>query len=53
MGDYDNIRYGRVLALEDFKVQDEGTYWIDNGDFISIVTLNAAAVKYELGRIAC
>jgi tRNA pseudouridine55 synthase len=53
LGDYDNIRYGRVLALEDFKVQDEGTYWIDNGDYISIVTLNAAEVKYELGRIEC
>ena len=53
LGDYDNIRYGRVLALEDFKVQDEGTYWVDNGEYISIVTLNAAEVKYELGRIEC
>ena len=53
LGDYDNIRYGRVLALEEFQIQDEGTYWIDNGDFISIVTLNVAAVKYELGRVPC
>ena len=52
LGDYDNIRYGRVLALEDFKTQEAGTYWIDNGDFISIVTLDKT-VKYELGRIEC
>ena len=53
LGDFDNIRYGRVLALEDLKIQDEGTYWIDNGKSISIITLNAAEVKYELGRIEC
>ena len=53
LGDYDNIRYGRVLALEDFRVQEAGTYWIDNGNYISVVTLNAAEVKYELGRIEC
>ncbi|WP_457743366.1 tRNA pseudouridine(55) synthase TruB [Sulfurimonas sp.] len=53
LGDYDNIRYGRVLALKDLKIQKEGTYWIDNGDYISIITLNAVDVKYELGRIEC
>ncbi|MEO1938051.1 MAG: tRNA pseudouridine(55) synthase TruB [Sulfurimonas sp.] len=53
LGDQENIQYGRVLALEDFKVQDEGTYWIDNGDTISIVTIYDKRVKYELGRIAC
>jgi len=53
LGEYDNIKYGRVLALEDFKIQEEGTYWVDNGEYISIVTLNAADVKYELGRIEC
>ena len=53
LGDFDNIRYGRVLALEDLKIQDEGTYWIDNGENISIITVNAVEVKYELGRIEC
>ncbi|SFV70992.1 tRNA pseudouridine synthase B [hydrothermal vent metagenome] len=53
LGDYDNIRYGRVLALKDFKIQEAGTYWIDNGSYISVVTLNATEVKYELGRIEC
>jgi tRNA pseudouridine55 synthase len=49
----DNIRYGRVLALEDFKYQEDGTYWIDNGDNISIITIAQRRVKYELGKIEC
>jgi len=53
LGDYENITYGRVLALEDLKVQDEGTYWLDNGENISIITVIDEKVKYELGRIAC
>jgi len=53
LGDYDNVRYGRVLALEDLKLQDEGSYWLDNGDNISIITISQGRVKYELGRIQC
>jgi tRNA pseudouridine55 synthase len=53
LGDYENVRYGRVLALEDLKVQEEGTYWLDNGDNISIITIADGRVKYELGRIQC
>ncbi len=50
-GDSDNLKYGRVLALEDLREQKEGTYWIDNGESISIVTIKDGNVKYELGRI--
>lgn len=51
MGDADNIKYGRVLALEDLERKDNGTYWLDNGDNISIITIKNENVKYELGRI--
>jgi len=51
MGDEDNIKYGRVLALEELEVKDEGSYWLDNGDNISIITIENKNVKYELGRI--
>jgi len=51
LGDEENIKYGRVLALEELQVQEEGTYWLDNGDNISIITIKDGAVKYELGRI--
>jgi tRNA pseudouridine55 synthase len=50
-GDIDNLKYGRVLALEDLKIQKEGHYWLDNGDNISIINIQDKKVKYELGRI--
>jgi tRNA pseudouridine55 synthase len=53
LGDAENIRYGRVLAVEDIKIQDAGTYWLDNGDNISVITIKDDKVKYELGRIPC
>ncbi|WP_457745523.1 tRNA pseudouridine(55) synthase TruB [Sulfurimonas sp.] len=53
LGDYDNVRYGRVLALDDLKVQEDGHYWLDNGDNISIIRIQNGSVKYELGRIQC
>ena len=51
LGDGDNVKYGRVLALEDLDIRDSGTYWLDNGDNISIITIKNEEVKYELGRI--
>jgi tRNA pseudouridine55 synthase len=53
LGDPLNVQYGRVLALEDLKVQKDGTYWLDNGDNISIIKIENNRVKYELGRIQC
>ena len=50
-GDSENVKYGRVLALEDIRQKDDGTYWLDNDDNISIITISDNAVKYELGRI--
>jgi len=53
LGESDNVKYGRVLALKDLKLQENGTYWLDNGESISIITVEDGKVKYELGRIAC
>jgi len=53
LGDEDNLKFGRVLALEDLEVQESGTYWLENGENISIITIMNNEVKYELGRIAC
>ena len=50
-GDEENVRYGRVLAIEDLEIQNDGCYWLDNGDNISIITIQDKNVKYELGRI--
>ncbi|MCK9491971.1 MAG: tRNA pseudouridine(55) synthase TruB [Sulfurimonas sp.] len=51
LGDSDNLKYGRVLALEDLKMQEDGYYWLDNGDNISVINVIDKSVKYELGRI--
>ncbi|NPA60160.1 MAG: tRNA pseudouridine(55) synthase TruB [Epsilonproteobacteria bacterium] len=51
LGDSDNLKYGRVLALEDLEIKDDGYYWLDNKDNISIINIENKTVKYELGRI--
>jgi len=50
-GDAQNVKYGRVLALEDLEIKKEGCYWLDNGDNISVINIQDNLVKYELGRI--
>ena len=50
-GSQENLRYGRVLALEDLEIQEEGHYWLDNNESIAIIRIEAGEVKYELGRI--
>jgi len=50
-GNYENITYGRVLDVEDLEIKDDGYYWLDNGDNISIINIKENKVKYELGRI--
>jgi tRNA pseudouridine55 synthase len=50
-GDSDNIKYGRVLALDDLEIKQDGYYWLDNDDNISIISIQNMQVKYELGRI--
>lgn len=51
IGDEENVKYGRVLAIEDLEIQEEGCYWLDNGNNISVVKIQNNVVKYELGRI--
>lgn len=51
LGNQENVDYGRVLALEDLKYKESKTYWLDNGDNISIIKVEDNKVKYELGRI--
>lgn len=51
LGESDNLKYGRVLALEDLEIQVAGYYWLDNDDNISIINIKDEIVNYELGRI--
>ena len=53
LGDANDLQYGRKLALEKMKIQDEGTYYLRRADGIAVVTIQEGAVKYELGRVEC
>lgn len=52
-GDYENLKYGRVLALDDLEFKNNGYYWLEGGTFISVIHVKELVVKYELGRIEC
>ena len=51
-GDEENLKYGRVLALEDLEIQEEGYYWIDSGNTIAIINIEEDKVKYELNKVS-
>jgi tRNA pseudouridine55 synthase len=51
--DMQNLKLGKKLALEDFKLQEEGTYYVNGVDFFSVITIKNQKVTYELGRIEC
>ena len=51
-GDEDNLKYGRVLALEDLEIKNDGYYWLDSGDSIAIIHVVNSEVKYELNKVS-
>ncbi len=46
------ILLGQKLLREDFEVTANGTYWIDNGDSISILEFDDEGVHYLLNRVS-
>lgn len=53
-GAHEAILLGQPLRREDFDCQDEGTYWIDNGESITILSIDDAGVHYILNKVeAC
>lgn len=53
-GTLQTVLLGQPLAREDFDISDNGTYWIDNGDTISILEITADGVHYILNKVeAC
>jgi tRNA pseudouridine55 synthase len=51
LGNRENIFYGKPLHVEDFQIQKNGTYWVDNNDTITIINLSENQVKYELNKV--
>lgn len=53
-GTLQTILLGQPLKREDFDLQENGTYWIDNGDTISILEITPEGVRYILNKVeAC
>lgn len=53
-GTLQTILLGQPLKREDFDLQENGPYWIDNGDTISILEITPEGVRYILNKVeAC
>ncbi|AFV96821.1 MULTISPECIES: tRNA pseudouridine(55) synthase TruB [unclassified Sulfuricurvum] len=53
-GTLQTVLLGQPLSREDFDISDNGTYWIDNGDTISILEITSDGVRYILNKVeAC
>jgi len=53
-GTTETILLGQPLRREDFEISQEGTYWIDNGDTITIFSIDEEGVHYILNKVeAC
>ncbi|MCJ7766053.1 MAG: tRNA pseudouridine(55) synthase TruB, partial [Thiovulaceae bacterium] len=48
----DTILLGQKLDRRDFKIADNGTYWVDNGKSISIFEFDDEGVHYLLNRVS-
>lgn len=46
------ILLGQKLLREDFEVTENGTYWVDNGESISIFEFDDEGVHYLLNRVS-
>ncbi|MDA3945213.1 MAG: tRNA pseudouridine(55) synthase TruB [Helicobacteraceae bacterium] len=47
-----SILLGQKLLREDFEVTENGTYWVDNGESISIFEFDDEGVRYLLNRVS-
>lgn len=53
-GKSESILLGQPLNKEDFEIQTNGTYWIDNGDTISVLEFTDDKIHYLLNKVtAC
>ena len=53
-GDNKSILLGQKLCREHFEIQTNGTYWIDNGETISILEFCDDGITYLLNKVdAC
>lgn len=51
-GDPRQIVLGQKLRREDFEQREDGVYWIDNGETLSVLRFDETGVHYELNGVA-
>lgn len=53
-GTLQTILLGQPLKRDDFDLREDGVYWIDNGDTLSIIEIHPEGVSYLLNKVeAC
>jgi len=52
LGEARRVRLGQKLKREEFEVQEDGLYWIDDGEMLSIFRFDETGVHYELNGVA-
>ncbi len=53
LGKKEDLEFGRKIALKDLRIQKDGDYYIDSGEFLTIITIKNKKVSYQLGRVVC
>ena len=51
LADIEDIFKGKVLKIEDFKIKEEGVYFLDCNDNLTIIKIKNNAVSYEVNNI--
>jgi len=51
LSDYNNIKLGKKLLIEDFKLQQEANYYLKDDEHFCIVNISNAKVSYVLNNI--
>ncbi len=49
--DKTDIILGKKLDVQEFELQDDGIYFVDNGDMLSIIEIKEQKVHYKLNNI--
>ncbi len=50
-GDKEYMELGKKLYLEYFETKEDGTYWVEQEKFFSIIEIVDGEVKYKLNRV--
>ena len=52
LGDRASLLLGQKLQRDDFECKENGTYWVDNGESISVFAFDDEGVHYLLNKVA-